>query len=97
MLKDNHTWLSIDQAARHFGYHHPESLRRRLRDLREQNYVADIGIPPERYKVAKRPNRKKIVIYWLNPKTSLLRSDAPRNLLNPKVGKRPRKTASAKR
>ncbi len=97
MLKDNRTWLSINQVAQHFGYRHPESLRRRLRDLREQGYVADFGNPPSRYKVANHPAHKKIVIYWLNPRTMLLRSDVPKNLLNPKMGKRSRKVASAKR
>jgi hypothetical protein len=91
MLKDKRTWFSINQAAAHFGYHHPESLRRRLRSLRGQGFVVDLGDPPSRYKVADRAGRGKIVIYWLNARTALIRSDAPRNLLNPKMGKRPRK------
>lgn len=42
-------WLPLDVAAKQFGYAHKESLSRRLRQLREQGFVRDIGRPPTAY------------------------------------------------
>jgi hypothetical protein len=83
-------WLSLDEAAKHFGYSHPENLRQRLRELRRRGKVDDIGKPPSEYKVSKKASKDKIVVYWLNPKTAMLRIDVPKGLLVPKRGKRAR-------
>ena len=91
MLKENYTWLPFDEAAKHFGYGHLESLRRRIRDLREQGYVVDIGKPPPPYKVGDDQTQNKIILYWPNHNTALIRSDASPDLLNPRLGKRARK------
>ncbi len=49
MQMQNNEWLPLDLAADHFGYAHKESLRRRLRQLRERGLVCDIGRPPAAY------------------------------------------------
>ena len=82
-------WWPLDVAAEKFGYH-PESLRRRLRQLRQLGSVVDLGRPPDSYKVSQRASEGKIILQWPNPDTALLRSDAPPELLNPRRGKRPR-------
>lgn len=91
MSKDSFEWMSLYQAAAHFGYKHPESLRQRLRKLREKGDLVDIGSPPARYKAGKSDFRK-IVVFWINSRTPLIRSDAPQNLLIPLRGKRARDT-----
>ena len=50
--------------------------------------VLDLGKPPSQYKVGKGESKEKIILLWVNPKTALIRIDAPRNLLIPKRGKR---------
>ena len=83
-------WLPLDDAAKRFGYMHPESFRERLRRLRERGLVVDTGRPPAKYEVGESTEEGEIVLMWANPTTALIRSDAPRNLLNPKRGKRAR-------
>jgi len=90
MLEEIRKWLPLDQAAKHYGYRHADSLRRRLRELRERGYVVDLGNPPSPYKVGKNQSKGKVVIYWPNPNTALIRRDAPAGLLIPKRGKRAR-------
>jgi len=82
-------WLSLDDAAKHFGYS-PEGLRRRLRQLRERGRVVDLGKPPTGYAVGENRVKGKVAILWPNPRTALVDRDAPVTLLNPKRGKRPR-------
>lgn len=81
-------WLPLDIAAKHFGYGHPGSIRRRLRQLREQGLVVDIGNPPSNYPSGGESAEGKVIIFWPNPKTALMRNDAPPDLLIPKRGKR---------
>ena len=88
MLANNLEWLPLDLAATWYGYGHPESFRQRLRQLRQHGDVVDIGKPPKGYDVSESGTKEKIVIMWPNPKTALIRSDAPKELLNPKRGKR---------
>ena len=88
MLDETYKWLPLGEAAKHFGYSHPDSLRNRLRELRKRGKVIDLGTPPIEYKVGKGGIKDKIVLYWANPNTALLRSDAPTELLIPKRGKR---------
>jgi hypothetical protein len=83
-------WLSLDEAAKHFGYSHPENLRQRLRELRRRGKVVDTGKPPSEYKAVKKATKDKIVVYWLNPKTAMLSINVPSGLLVPKRGKRAR-------
>jgi hypothetical protein len=87
MAKDTRTWLPLDLAAAKFGYS-KEGFRHRLRRLRELGYVVDTGRPPASYNVSDTPSAKKVVILWANPKTALIRSDAPAELFVPKRGKR---------
>ena len=89
-MEDTFKWLPVDQATVYFGYSNPESLRQRLRELRRRGKVLDLGAPPLPYKAAKKATEGKIIIYWPNPNTALIRSDAPRELLVPKRGKRAR-------
>jgi hypothetical protein len=91
MFGENYSWLPFDDAAKKYGYSHVESLRRRIRDLREQGLVVDIGKPPLPYKLGNNEAQNMIIIYWPNHNTALIRSDAPSALLNPKLGKRARK------
>jgi hypothetical protein len=91
VAKDSFEWMSLYQAAVYFGYKHPESLRQRLRKLREKGNLVDTGSPPARYKTGK-TDLRKIVVFWINSRTPLIRSDAPRNLLMPLRGKRARDT-----
>ncbi len=82
-------WLPFSIAATRFGYHHKESLRNRLRQLREQGLVIDTGTPPAEYPIGDATTHEnKVVLLWPNPKVALLRSDAPAALLNPKRGRR---------
>lgn len=77
-------WLPLDVAIEQFGYAYKESLSRRLRQLRQRGYVIDIGRPPAAYPVSSSPQKGKINIMWPNPKTALIRSDTPLNLLHAK-------------
>lgn len=88
---ENTLWLPLDEAAKRFGYKQLGNFRRRLRRLREQGYVVDIGKVPPPYAAGDGGGEGKIVLYWPNHNTSLIRSDAPKELLNPKLGKRARK------
>ena len=88
MLDGNVEWLPLDVAASRFGYGHKESLRRRLRQLRKQGYVLDLGKPPLDYLAKSTDAHGKVVIFWPNSKTALLRSDAPEELLDPRRGRR---------
>ncbi len=80
-------WLPLDIAANRLGYAHKESLSRRLRQLREYGFVIDIGRPPEAYCEEKANVDATIVLMWPNPKTALLRNDAPPSLLRAKRGR----------
>jgi hypothetical protein len=91
MSKDKQEWLPLDIAAAHFGYNHAESFRRRLRQLRTLGYVVDIGRPGDYPQGEHSDQRDHVVIMWPNPKTALVRSDAPPHLLNSKPGKRARR------
>ena len=88
MLNGNVEWLPLDAAAARFGYGHKESLRRRLRQLRKQGKVVDLGKPPSGYVVEGADTMEKVVIFWPNSKTALIRSDASADLFNPRMGKR---------
>ena len=83
----NNEWLPLDLAADHFGYAHKESLRRRLRQLRERGLVCDIGRPPAAYEKSEQIEEAPITIMWPNPKTALLNCDAPPELLEAKRGR----------
>jgi transposase-like protein len=78
-------WISIEEAAEYFGYSHPDSLRRRIRQLREQGKVSDEGNAPKGYKSK---SSAEIQILWANPQAMMLNKNAPKKLLNPKKGKR---------
>ena len=88
MINNELNWLPLDEGAVHFGYKHPESFRRRLRQLRNLGHIVDIGKPPHHYPTMDQVSTDKILLMWPNPKTALIRSDASANLLNPKRGKR---------
>jgi len=90
MQTRNAQWLPLDVAAKQFGYAHKESLSRRLRQLRVRGLVRDIGRPPMPYRDTEQQEDAAITIMWPNPRTALLRSDAPRNLLASSRG-RPKK------
>lgn len=90
MTKEVFEWLPLDIAATRWGYTY-EGLRRRLRQLRQLNFVVDVGRPPADYSVGDSELDSKIVIMWPNPQTALIRSNVPPELLNPKRGKRSRK------
>jgi hypothetical protein len=94
MADITHDWLTLEQASKHFGYSHPENLRQRLRDLRKRGQVIDIGKPPAKYEAAKREVPGKVIIYWPNARTALMRRDVPGGLLIPKRGKRARNSDS---
>ena len=88
MIKDNIEWLPLDVAAAYFGYSHKESLRNRIRQLRNQGKVVDIGNPPSIYIAENNATSGSLTIFWPNPKTALIRRDASPEMLNPKRGKR---------
>ena len=90
MIDKTFNWLPLAEAAKLLGYGHPDSLRNRLRELRRRGKVLDLGTPPPEYKVGENASSGKVVLYWPNHNTALLRSDAPRELLIPKRGKRAR-------
>ncbi|WP_420628627.1 hypothetical protein [Candidatus Leptofilum sp.] len=84
-------WMTIESAARYFGYKHLVSLRRRLRQLRKQGRLIDVGNPPQNYlsdDEFKEKGDNKVVVYWLNPRLSMISKDTPVHLLNPKRGRR---------
>lgn len=78
-------WLSMPQAVEKYGYSNANSLRRRLRQLRELGQVEDLGAPPEEIRAG---GKGPVRILWANPKSMMLGADAPAELLNPKVGRR---------
>ena len=80
-------WLPLDIAAEQFGYAHKESLSRRLRQLRKRGKVRDIGRPPAAYRDTEPEVDAEITIMWPNPKTALLRNDAPLSLLRSSRGR----------
>jgi len=80
-------WLPLDIAAKEWGYT-TEGLRRRLRQLRTWGYVEDTGRPPHAYGLPPHLQSKRIVLLWPNSQTVLIRSDAPRDLLNSSKGRR---------
>ncbi len=82
-------WLPLHVAAQRFGYRHRESLRRRLRQLRRQGFIQDLGWPPGEYNKTQRNETATVVLMWPNPQTALLRSDAPQSLLRAKRGRPP--------
>ncbi len=88
MTEISDKWLTIEEAAKRFGYSHPESLRQRLRQLRKSGQVVDTGKPPRKYQSTIVKSAHKITLYWLNSKIVLIRNDIPRTLFNPKRGKR---------
>jgi hypothetical protein len=89
MKLESNEWLPLDTAARQFGYSHKESLSRRLRQLRGRKLVIDIGRPPPAYRNHDSDKSARIVIMWPNPKTALLRSDAPPELFSVQRGRPP--------
>ena len=91
MTESDYKWLSLSEAAKEFGYSHKNSLSARLRQLRRRGQVIDLGRPPTAYAIsAEYPETAdKVVLLWPHPKTALLRSNAPTQLLNAKKGKRP--------
>lgn len=88
MNTHNLCWMSLDEGAIYFGYEHPESFRRRLRQLRKLGHVTDIGKPPSKYPTSDQVSKDKIVLLWPNPKTALIHCQSPTKLLDPKRGKR---------
>jgi hypothetical protein len=90
MNTGNSEWLPLDLAAERFGYAHKESLSRRLRQLRRENLVIDTGRPPAGYRQTQPAESAPIVLMWPNPKTALLRSDAPCELLGARRGRPPK-------
>ena len=87
MNKQNEEWLPLDMAAKQLGYAHKESLRRRLRQLRERGLVNDIGRPPTSYQNVEHGERAPITLMWPNPRTALLNHDAHSTLLTAKRGR----------
>ncbi|MCA9933375.1 MAG: hypothetical protein KC415_05595 [Anaerolineales bacterium] len=81
-------WLTVVEAAAHFGYSNPDALTRRLRQLRQQQKVTDTGDIPARYAPGDKKTPDKIVLLWVGKKSFLIRADAPKSLLNSKKGKR---------
>jgi hypothetical protein len=86
-MKNDSKWLPLDIAAKRFGYAHKESLSRRLRQLRQRGFVIDCGRPPVAYRDSKAKPKATIVLMWSNPKTALLREDAPRSLMCARRGR----------
>lgn len=91
-MKNSPQWLPLDMAAQQYGYTHKESLNRRLRQLRRRGQVADFGRPPTNYPTKENTTKAAIILMWPNPKTALLRSDAPSQLLDARKGKRTKKS-----
>ena len=81
-------WLTLAEGARHFGYQHVDSLRNRIRQLRKRGKVVDLGSPPSEYQRRTRQGIGKVVLFWVNPNTALLRSDASPVILDPRRGRR---------
>ena len=88
MRNDSVLWWPLAQAAKHFGYSHPENMRQRLRQLRRRGVVSDLGEPPAQYPVIKKARAGDVVIFWPNPNTALMRSDVPAEYFIPKRGRR---------
>ncbi len=83
-------WLSVSQAAKAFGYKSAYTLRQRIRQLREQGFVSDLGDPPEGYRMVK---DAPVQILWGNPKSMMVNDESSPELLNGQVG-RPTKESS---
>lgn len=85
-------WLTIPEAQAQFGYSVNDTLTRRLRQLRGRGLVIDLGNPPKTYPVTEDDvdTTEKVVVYWINTRTALIRANAPPELLNAKKGKRPK-------
>ena len=79
-------WLTLNQAAKQFGYKSIQGFRLRIQQLRDNGYVLDEGNPPEEYK--KKKGNGAITLLWANPQAAMIRADAQTDLLNPKTGKR---------
>lgn len=78
-------WLTMKRATDYYGYAHPESLRNRIRQLRDGGLVSDTGNPPKGYAARK---GAPINVLWSNPQSMMLEDNAPADLLNPKRGRR---------
>lgn len=79
-------WYNIRRAAKVFGYKHPESLRQRIRQLREEGKVSDIGSPPHGYKIV--PNAP-VTVLWANPKSMMVSSESSDEVLSAQIGRPP--------
>ena len=79
-------WLTLNQAAKQFGYKSIQGFRIRIQQLRDNGYVLDTGNPPEGY--TKKQGSGAITILWANPQAAMIRADAQPDLLNPKTGHR---------
>ena len=83
---DSNQWLTLNQAAKQFGYKSIQGFRIRIQQLRDNGYVLDTGNPPEEY--TKKQGSGAITILWANPQAAMIRVDAQADLLNPKTGRR---------
>lgn len=90
MSVNNDGWLTMKEAARHYGYSSSRSLSRRISQLRKRGRVMDIGYPSAKYPMTGEGvvSEDKIILRWLHSQTVLLRADAPAALLNPRKGRR---------
>lgn len=79
-------WMTMDNAARHYGYSSSATLRQRIRQLREAGKVSDEGNSPDGCAEVK---DAPIRIFWAHPRTMMIADNAPADLLNPKRGRRP--------
>ncbi len=88
MSKNILNWIPIKDAVEQFGYYSNDNLNRRLRQLRNQGLVIDLGDPPDRYPAGDIPVKGKVSLLWANPRAFLIHKDAPEELLIAKRGKR---------
>jgi hypothetical protein len=79
-------WLSLSDAAKHFGYPSALALRRRIHQLRQQGKVEDIGATPEKYLAGRAHGAVKI--HWENTRKMQIDKNAPASLL---AAKKPKK------
>lgn len=84
-------WLSLPDAAKHFGYENSLALRRRISQLRTRGKVEDIGAVPEKYLGE---DNGPVKIYWPDWRTMTIDQDAPRALL---AAKKPKTKAKKKK
>jgi hypothetical protein len=80
-------WLSLPDAAKHFGYENSLGLRRRIQQLRKRGKVEDIGAVPEKYLGE---DNGPVKIYWPDWRTMQIASDAPRALMAAKKKAKPK-------